>query len=196
MRAMRALVLALVLVVVVAGCGDDDAATTTAAVTTTGAAMTSTAAVTTTVDEVAVRVAAAEAVAGTYTGEWTNTTFGSTGGVGVVFEVDAAAATATLVLDLAGSVFGGGDPDPLVIDFDLATGGPYVGNTALFGDFTVEIDTEGHLVMTAPAVPGLGGMTMVTEGDLTDSGFEATYVITQPAGAVFAEGTMTAQRDG
>jgi hypothetical protein len=202
MRALRVLGLAFSMLVVLAGCGDDDAVTTTAAVSTTGAVTTpatgatTTAVVTTTVDEVAARVAAAQALAGTYTGEWTNTTFGSSGGVGVVFEVDAAAATATLALDLAGSVFGGGDPEPLIVEFDLSIGGPYAGSNGLFGDFTVEVDADGHVVMTAPSIPALTGMTMVTEGEFTGSGFAATYVITHPAGSVFAEGTMTAQRDG
>ena len=194
---MRRFALLALFVLTAAACGDDDAATTTtAAATTTTAAVTTTAATTTTVDAAAERVAAAQGYAGTYAGEWTNTTFGSSGAVEVVFGVAAATATASLSLDLGGSVFGGGDPDPVVVDFDLTAGGPYAGTSDLFGDFTVEVDADGHLVMTAPAVPGLGGMTMVTEGDFTADGFAATYLITNPAGSTFAEGTMEAALQG
>jgi hypothetical protein len=191
----RVHVVILVLMLAVVACGDDDAASTTA-VTTTAAATTTTGAPATTVDAVAARVAAAQAYAGSYSGEWNNTTFGSSGSVEVVFTVDAAAATASLVLDLGGSVFGSGDPDPVEVEFDLTADGPYAGTSDLFGDFTVAVDGDGHLVMTAPSVPGLTGMKMVTEGDFTADGFAATYVITHPAGSTFAEGTMTAQRAG
>jgi hypothetical protein len=182
----------LSLALVVAACGDD-ASTTTAAVTTaaptTTAAVATTAASTTSLDEVAARVAAATGYAGSYTGEWVNTTFGSNGAIAVEFGVDAATALATLVLDLGGNVFGAADPAPLQAEFDLNAAGPYSGNDPLFGDYTIEIDDAGHLTVVAPAVPGVGGLELTLEGDFTAGEFVGTYVI-----AGLAEGTFVATR--
>jgi len=188
----------LSLALAVTACGDDastttaavtTAAPTTAAPTTTAAVVTTAGATTTSVDEVAARVAAATGYAGTYTGEWNNTTFGSSGSIDIEFGVDAATALATLVLDLGGNVFGVGDPDPLQAEFDLNAAGPYSGNDPLFGDYTVDIDEAGHLSVVAAAVPGVGGLELTLEGDFTAGEFAGTYVI-----AGLADGTFVATR--
>lgn len=189
---MRKPVIAIaMLVLVAAACGDDDTTTTSTAGTTTTAttATTTTVAVTTTADAGAERAAAAAELAGTYTGEWKNTTFGSTGQIEATLDVDVAARFAILTLDLGGFVFGGSDPDPLVVEFDLVAAGPYAGSNDLFGDFTVDFDESGHLTITAPAVPGVGGLPMTMEGDLIDGAFTGTYTIEG-----LAEGTFTATR--
>ena len=196
MRKLALLTLALALAAV--ACGDDDATSTTGSDTTSAPSTTSTttsttttAATTTTVDATAARVAAAMEYAGTYTGEWRNTTFDSTGGADMSLEVDAATATAVLTLDLGGSVFGGGDPDPIVTEIDLSTAGPYAGTNDLFDDYTLEIDTDGVFTLTAPDISQLTGMSMVVEGALDPAGFDLLYTINHPAGGLFAEGTMT-----
>ena len=104
--------------------------------------------------------------------------------------VDAATATVELTLDLGGSVFGGGDPDPVVALIDLSTAGPYAGTSDLFDDYTMAID-GGVLTFTAPSISALTGMAMVVTGPLDGAGFDLVYTITQPAGTVFAVGTMT-----
>ena len=75
--------LTVVLALAAAACGDDDTTSTTAsgttAATSTSIATTTTVAATTTVDATAARVTAAMEYAGTYSGEWNNTTFGSSG---------------------------------------------------------------------------------------------------------------------
>lgn len=191
---MRRLAIAIaMLTAVVTACGDDATTSTTAvvttAVTTTTAAATTTSAVTTTVaDAGAERAAALAAIAGTYTGAWNNTTFGSTGPIAASLDVDVEARFAVLSLDLGGFVFGGPDPDPLVVEFDLLVAGPYPGSNALFGEFTMDL-VDGHLTMIAPAVPGVGGREMVLEGDLAGDSFAGTYTIDG-----LADGTFIAQR--
>ncbi len=179
------------LLLLVGACGGDSATTTTtvAGTTTTAAATTTTTvAGTTTVDEVAARVAAAAALAGDYTGEWHNLTFGSTGGIAAGFTVDEAGATASLTLDLGGNVFGAADPDPFTIDFDLTAGEPYAGTSDLLGDYTVAVQPDGHVVITAPQVPGLG-LEAIFEADIVDGAVVGTYDI--PG---LANGEFTATR--
>ena len=195
---MRNMITAAVLLALVAiGCGDDDtgpsptAATTTAATTATTEATTTTmAATTTTADAGAERAAAAAAVAGTYRGDWNNTTFGSTGAIEATLDIDVDARLGILRLDLGGFVFGGSDPDPLTVEFDLTVAGPYPGSTELFGAFTMDF-VAGRLTIVAPAVPGVGGREMIIEGDLADGAFTGTYTITG-----LADGVFTATREG
>lgn len=190
-RALLIPVVALVL----ASCGDDKKSADTSAADTstadTAAPDTTVADATTTVapaDPVAERVAAAEELAGTYTGVWNNTTFGSTGSIDATFTVDTATAVATLTLDLGGNVFGAPDPDPVVAEFDLNGEGPYTGTSALFGDYTISY-SGGQLTFEAAAVPGVGGRKMTMEGDFAAGSFSGTYTIVD-----LAEGTFEATR--
>ena len=139
---------------------------------------------TTVADPVAARVATAQEIAGTYSGTWTNTTFGSTGAISATVAVDAAAATLTISLDIGGNVFGGPDPAPLTSNIDLNSEGPFAGTDPLFGDFTIDY-SAGHLVFTAPAVPNLGGKTLTVEGDFADGSFAGTYTIPTLADGTF-----------
>jgi hypothetical protein len=188
--------LACVFVVVIAACGDDAttatttivaSSSTTAAAATTAAPATS-AAPATTEPAVNPSVEAAVAIEGTYVGEWNNDTFGSSGPIELTIEVDEGAESATITLDLGGSVFGASDPDPIEYAVDLS-GAPDAFDVSddLFGESSAEMDADGHFVLEAPAVPGLGGISMTIEGDLSEDGFVGTYVI--PG---LAEGTFEA----
>ena len=185
-----------VVALVLASCGDDkksDSTTAdTAAADTSVADTTPAEQPTTTVvvveDPVAARVATAQEIAGTYTGEWHNTTFASNGSIDATFTVDATTATATLTMDLGGNVFGAPDPQPLTAEFDLNGEGPYTGTNDVFGDFTVSY-SDGHLSFEAAAVPGVGGKKMTLDGDFADGGFTGTYTIVD-----LAEGTFEATR--
>lgn len=206
MRRLAVLVLSLALVA--AACGDDDggsvdteattpvatattaSAATTAPTATSAPATTTTAAPTTTVAPGNPLVALAAAFAGDYTGAWNNTTFGSTGPIETSIVVDEVAETVTVTSDLGGFVFGGPDPDPTVTVIDLSAEPPYETSSELMGDSTFEISEEGMLTFTAPAVPGLGGLTFVMEGIPDPAGFPMTYRIENPDGSIFAEGTV------
>ncbi|MEQ1872524.1 MAG: hypothetical protein ABL953_02255 [Ilumatobacteraceae bacterium] len=198
----RALLIPILSFALLVSCGDDkksdsttaDTAADTSADTTTADSTADTTAdttadpTTTVVDPAAARIATAEEIAGTYTGEWTNTTFGSTGTINATFTVDAITAIASLSMDLGGNVFGSPDPDALTAEFDLNGEGPYAGTSELFGDYTVEY-SAGHLKFTAPAVPGVGNLEMTIEGDFADGAFSGTYTIVG-----LAEGTFEANR--
>ncbi len=206
MRRLAALALAVALVAV--ACGDDDAgsgttevavgaptsttATTAMTATSTTAPATTTTAVSATTTEVMSNplLEAASAFAGDYAGQWNNTTFGSTGAVVTTIEVDEEAETATVTMDLGGFVFGGDDPDPIVTVMDLTMEPPYETTNQLLGDATVEFAVDGTLTLTAPAVPGLDGLTLIVEGVPDPAGFAMTYRIDRSDGSVFAEGIM------
>jgi hypothetical protein len=192
----RVLLIPVALVVVVFGlasCGDDkktDSTTADTAAADTSVPDTTPAEepTTTVVDPVVARVAAAQEIAGTYTGEWHNTTFNSNGAINATVAVDAATATVTISMDLGGNVFGSPDPAPLTTNIDLNSDGPFAGTDPLFGDFTIDY-SAGHLTFTAPAVPGLGGKTMTVEGDFAGDSFAGTYTIVD-----LAEGTFESTR--
>lgn len=141
---------------------------------------------TTTVPE---QVAAAELLVGNYQGQWENTTFGSVGSMQAEFTVDTDAQTATLTLDIGGTAFGSPDPAPLTTVIDLTASGPIAGSDTFFGDFTIEIDVDGHLLFVAAAVPEVGGREMVVDGTFSGDNFAGTYAITG-----LADGTFTCTR--
>jgi len=191
--------IALVLAMVAVACGDDDATTTTAAATTTTAAATTTTAAGTTTTEddgTAARVAAAQELEGDYEGEWHNTTFNSMGPVEASIAVDPAAASATLTLDLGGNVFGFPDPDPLTVVIDLSEEGPYEFTTDLFGDAELSVGEDGVFTFTAFSIDQLTGASLEVEGTVSAAGWDLVYTILNPAGSVFAEGTLEAAPAG
>ncbi len=77
---------------------------------------------------------------GTYTGSWTNQTFGSTGPITVVVKLDRAAGTVSITLTLGGNVFGMPAPAPETVTFK-PTPPPlkYSGRSAIFGDVTASL---------------------------------------------------------
>jgi hypothetical protein len=136
-------------------------------------------------------VASAQELEGEYEGEWNNTTFGSTGPVAASIAVDPDAALATFTLDLGGNVFGAADPDPFTVEIDLSQEGPYQFTTELMGDgeFTM---TDGIILFTAFSIDQLTGASMEINGTVNASGWDLFYTILNPAGSVFAEGTVEA----
>lgn len=189
-------VLAVAALVAFVGCSDDngDSAATAATTAMTDAVAATSAVATTTATTPATaavpeQVAEAQRLAGTYTGEWTNTTFGSVGTLQAEVTVDAEAATATISLDVGGNAFGSPDPALVITEIDLTQSGPISGTNDLLGEFTVSLDTSGHLTFVAVAVPGVGGKEMTIEADLADGMFTGSYTITG-----LAEGTFTATR--
>lgn len=211
MRRIAAVFLTLVLVI--AACGDDDDAGTTEApaapapapaptdapaapAPTDAAAPDPTDAPAASPEDTAraLRIAAAELLAGEWSGEWNNTTFGATGPIDVTVTVDSNAAVLLANYDIGGSVFGQGDPKPGDFEIDLIFGPPYEGGTGLLGRYTIDIGYDGSFTLTAPVVPADGIASMTLTGTLGPAGFSATYAI-KFSHVGSAEGTIEATRD-
>ncbi len=182
---MRRLIPAVaVLALLASACGGGGEATTTTAPTTTAATTTTAAATTTTAeisttteDPVAYRVTLATILAGEWTGEWRNTTYGSTGEVLVDVRVDGAARTATITIDLGGAVFGGGDPEPFEVTVDLSAAPPYAASTALLGEITLSMTDTGAFTLAAADVPAEGIATLSATGTAGSERVDLEYSV-------------------
>ncbi|VAW07890.1 hypothetical protein MNBD_ACTINO02-365 [hydrothermal vent metagenome] len=140
-------------------------------------------------------IEAARATVGEYAGEWTNTTFGSTGPMTASIDV-ADDGTVTLAMDLGGLVFGESDPDPEVLTFgalDVIQGVDV--ESAVFGTVTLK-QSLGGLTMSARDVPSsrIGSVQIiVTLG--RDGTVSGTYeIIFEGETAVGAEGVFALTR--
>jgi hypothetical protein len=143
----------------------------------------------------ALRIAAAAMLAGDWSGEWVNTTFGSTGPIEVTVTVDTEAGFLLADSDIGGNVFGQSDPEPQVFELDLVTGPPYMRRSGLLGQFALEIGADGSFVLTADDVTADGIVAMSITGTLSPSSFSATYTIEFDDGGG-AEGTIEVAKTG
>ena len=132
---------------------------------------------------------------GSYTGTWTNTTFDSTGPVTMDIQADADAGTFAVVIDLDGSVFGAGDPEPFTFEGGFtADGGATSGSSPVLGSFTFTIDGQGEWQLNAPDVPDTRVAAFTVSGTAQGGAVNATYAVIFEAGGG-ADGTFVAQRD-
>ena len=151
----------------------------TTATTTTQPATTTTQppATTTTIDPVEL---AAIALAGTWSGSWNNTTFGSTGPVDLTITADGTSIRITS--DLGGSVFGLGDPDPESYTLDLATlagsiGEPVTVSSEVFGTLTMTATSPTTIELEALSVPAVGIATFRASATVQPGVISGTYDI-------------------
>ncbi len=130
------------------------------------------------------------AYAGTWTGQWNNTTVGSSGSVDLDVNVDRDGQTVTFVLDLGGPVLGlVFDPDPVTIDATYDHDSLDVDDAAgIYGDINVEIDDDGNL--TGQINPPADNIDRVeVTGTVTETRVEVDYVVYFSDGRIF-NGTM------
>ena len=91
---------------------------------------------------------------GNWTGQWDNTTFGSTGSTTMTLTSDATNMTAQMILDMNGNVLGGADPAPMTLDGTYtATEFTVSATTDLFGEFTLSVNSQGVLTGQGINVP-------------------------------------------
>lgn len=104
---------------------------------------------------------------GHYLGTWNNTTFASTGAVKA--DVFVKNGIVTIVFDAAGSVFGQGDPGPVLISGPLTAGGVAMSltNHPLLGNATFNIGPTGTVTCNGTAVPAPNVDTFTANGSLT-----------------------------
>jgi hypothetical protein len=132
------------------------------------------------------------AALGTYTGTWTNQTFGSTGPV--TFQVsDTSPGDLTMTITLGGNVFGRAAPPPFTLTGTLNTQGIITlhGTPAGFGTVNGTIGTNGQFNGTVSGIPA-GIITSVTfSGTVSGGVFNVGYTVNFSSGPP-ATGNMIA----
>ena len=154
---------------------------------------TTTPAPTTTVDAVAVQLALAQALEGTYRGRWDNVTFGTTGSIEATITVDVVTMTVTITSDLGGNVFGGPDPGPQTVTLDLSAGLNSALASPLLGDVSVSVDALGNLEIVGSNVPAPGIAAITISGRFDPAAPQFDYVIEFDDESM-AEGVVTVTR--
>lgn len=130
-------------------------------------------------------------IQGTWTGEWNNTTFGSTGPIEGEITVDEVAMELIVNSDVGGNVFGASDPDPEMLTLPLVVG-DHTGSSPVFGDWTLTINEDGTFSMVSVNMPALpDGAQFTMTGALTDAGITGDYLVDFGDGGSPAEGTIT-----
>jgi hypothetical protein len=138
--------------------------------------------------------ALAAAAAGTYSGDWKNTTFGSTGTVTAVITVDRASLTVSAALTITGNVFGGAPPPTETFSGKIGGLGAlgFSGHSATFGDFTVTSNGPAF-VMKAQNVPGTRVDHFEADGNFGQGTVSGTYKVFLKDGTT-ADGTFSLTR--
>jgi len=129
---------------------------------------------------------------GLWTGQWSNLTFGTTGGVQLDASSNGTAAQA--VLTLSGNVFGSPTPPPpIILGAPLTPGATSLSFAATgtsIGDVHATISADGHLQGAVTNLPSssLSGVAII--GTVTSTLISADYTITFTNGSS-AQGTLT-----
>jgi hypothetical protein len=106
---------------------------------------------------------------GTYSGTWTNTTFGSTGPASVQVRVRHAESAVEITLTLGGNVFGQPSPAPETLSATITAGQPLSFTSKTFGPTTVTFDAATmKLTFTSNDVPSARVKTFVATATITD----------------------------
>ncbi|MCJ7801185.1 MAG: hypothetical protein MUP82_02375 [Candidatus Marinimicrobia bacterium] len=132
---------------------------------------------------------------GNWEGQWTNTTFNSTGAANLVVTADTEQKTVQFVIDVDGFVLGGADPDPdpVTLGGTYSDAGINISSTVdTFGDLTLTIDDEGNISGSAINVPNPNIDRIDFNGVATPETMTINYVVTfaaytglDPANGIF-----------
>jgi hypothetical protein len=126
---------------------------------------------------------------GTYTGSWTNQTFGSTGPATITV-TDTAAGVITISSLLGGNVFGQG-PTSFTVPVSIHPGGGTVNTMTSFGPLTSTASANGTFSGLLTFNPGGPIATMTFNGSVANGLVQLTYTIAFRAGGS-ADGILTA----
>ena len=115
---------------------------------------------------------------GEWSGEWHNTTFGSTGAAraSTTAEPDG---SATFTVDLDGFVFGALDPNPMTyIGTYTADGVTFEApGDPLFGDLTIIVTRDGEITIQGELVPIEGIASLFASGTITADEVSLSYTV-------------------
>lgn len=128
---------------------------------------------------------------GNWAGTWNNTTFGSSGPSASTISIDAPTMMLTFSLDLGGNVFGGGDPPAENFTGPISASGFNVsGMSALFGDLTLTVDSQGNLTGSGQNIASPNVSRADFSGTVTETTMNLNYVLQlKPNGT--AQGTIS-----
>ncbi len=117
---------------------------------------------------------------GSWSGRWTNTTFGSTGAATASVSTNETAKTVQFTLTLQGGVFGGSQqtPDSFTGTYD-ADKYTVTGTSATFGNLTLTVTKAG--VVTGTGTPSRGAFSFT--GAATPTTITVNYTIRQTSGS-------------
>jgi hypothetical protein len=137
---------------------------------------------------------AVRSLAGTYTGEWVNTTFNSSGDATIVVGVELATRQATVTIDLDGNVFGSSNPPAETYTGTFDSRGMSLSTTsATFGQVDLRISPEGLLAGVGNDVPNPGIDRVVYHGEIGGGAFTMQVLIYFPGGNR-AQSVLTLER--
>ncbi len=138
---------------------------------------------------------AIQAYLGSWSGEWRNITFGSSGAVTAIVSADEDG-TLSIVVDLDGSVFGASDPEPISYSgkFDAEGAVFNIPGDSLFGDLTITITEDGEVVILGESVPDERIDKISAVGTVSPEGISLEYIVGFTAGDS-AVGDMTLTKD-
>jgi hypothetical protein len=132
------------------------------------------------------------AFAGNWSGSWVNATFATAGGASLSVSVNTAAQTFQFTLALSGNVFGSVTPPPpqTLSGSYTGAGATVTGHSALFGDVTMSIGSNGALSGQCLNVPNAQISRIDFAGTATPQTISLTYVITFTTSGI-ATGVLT-----
>lgn len=146
--------------------------------------------VTVTFDATGLTPVNASQFAGTYTGIWTNTTFGSTGTVSATVTVDEGAGTVSATIAVTGPVLGSAGVAPTNQQTAFTdAGATFMGTLPVMGDVVATIDAGGNITASGTSVPNPGISSWDATGTLTATALNLSFTVTFTAGAP-AAGTI------
>jgi len=132
---------------------------------------------------------------GTWTGEWTNTTFGSRGGLTVTIS-DNGNGTVAVTVDLDGFVGGILDPEPRTENVTVESDGSvnFSGTADMLGQLEVTLSAAGQLTISTPDIPTAGFDDFSASGSVTSTtaSLDTSVNFTNGTSAV---GTVTASNN-
>jgi hypothetical protein len=147
---------------------------------------------TTTTVNISMSRAFAAALAGNWSGQWRNVTFGSTGSATMAVSADTVAQTFRVTLDLNGLVFGLSDPLPQTFSgsYTPTAGADVHGTTLLFGDLTLKVTPTGQITGSVSDLSGPTVSRLDFTGTATATLVTINYTVMFTAGGT-AVGVLT-----
>jgi hypothetical protein len=131
------------------------------------------------------------AFAGNWTGAWVNASFATSGAASLSVAVNTSAQTFQFTLALGGNVFGAGTPQPQTLSGTYTGAGATItGHSALLGDVTVSIGSNGAVSGQAINVPNAQIGRIDFAGTANPQAISLTYVIQFTTGGL-ATGVLT-----